>query len=150
MVIRALSLCLASRCYLVSSWSLANLDALRDAPRCRSRSCTPAGLYISGDAVLARPYLYTITHCCPSDVTVSPSYRSSKTKLPGRQAALLHCLGSPPVFRACLPLSPVNNFHPVFRDSLVTISCIFPNVSAVRLFKNQPFIRILKYLNLDL
>ncbi|KAL0132912.1 hypothetical protein PUN28_000564 [Cardiocondyla obscurior] len=47
-------------------------DALRDAPRCRSQSCTPAGLYISGDAALARLYLYTITHCYPSDVTVSP------------------------------------------------------------------------------
>lgn len=139
MVIRALSLCLASRCCLVSSWLLANLDALRDAPRCRSRSCTPTGLYISGDAVLARPYLYTITHCCPSDVTVSPSYRSSKTKLPGRQAALLHCLGSPSSALVCrCPPSTIFILSFVTRLSQYRA---YPNVSAVRrLFKNPAFI----------
>lgn len=38
--------------------------------RCRSRACQ-RGLYISGDASTSL-YLRTITHCCPSDVTVSP------------------------------------------------------------------------------
>lgn len=106
MVIRALSLCLASRCCLVSSWLLANLDALRDARRCRSRNCTLAGLYISRDAVLARPYLYTITHCCPSDVTISPVTVHRRQSYQTAAAALSRL----PVFRTCLPLSPSTIF----------------------------------------
>lgn len=68
--------------------------------QCRSRGCTPpTGLYISGDAVPARPYLYTITHCCRSDVTVSPvtvhrrqSYHLAAAALASSSALTYRCL----------------------------------------------------------
>lgn len=66
-------------------------------------ACTPTRLYIRGDAVLARPYLHTITHCYPSDVTVSPVTVHRRQSYYPVVVAVLRCLDSLP--RPLLPFS---------------------------------------------